>query len=319
MAIKACGDKSVRRPELRPIGRSSGLPQLFMKAKGFTLIELLVVISIIGVIASIAFVSLSGQRDKAKIARSQQFSANINHALGAYAVGIWDFEDQNNPTADRSGFGNHGTLYDNTNFVDNDVLGGHALSFDGSGDYVDFMANANTLDITGNISVSLWFYPNDLDSILIDNRYNFSGNEYGYHLQTKADGTVLWSSHDGVTNANAACVAHSTGTITINQWNHITVTKSGDSTTVYFYINGVDAGTDTVQRTAIAYSSSYTTRYIGTGRDTYTYSDSYEFGSKRYINGAIDDIRIYSEALSTAQIQQHFVASAAKHGIALNK
>ncbi|MDO8436136.1 MAG: type II secretion system protein, partial [bacterium] len=58
------------------------------KKKAFTLIELLVVIAIIGLLASIILVSLKGTREKARIAKSLDFSQRINHALGAYAVGI---------------------------------------------------------------------------------------------------------------------------------------------------------------------------------------------------------------------------------------
>jgi len=201
---------------------------------------------------------------------------------------------------DSSGQANHGTDNGATYGADGQIV--YALEFDGTDDYVDIPTDATTLDITGDISISLWFYPDDLDSNLITNRYNFSGNEHGYHLQTKSDGTILWSSHDGATNANAACIAHSTGTITQSQWNHIVVTKAGDSTTVNFYINGGSAGTDTVQRAAIGYSGSYTNRWIGAGYDSYTYSGSYEFGSKRFTDGRIDEVRIYNQVLSADEV-----------------
>ncbi len=286
-----------------------------MSSKAFTLIELLVVISILGLLSSLVLLSLQGAKDQAELAEAQSFARQVRTSLGLGLVGEWKFDDENDPTRDSSGYDNSGDLVNGPIWT-NGVFG-KSLEFDGTSDHISFAANANALDITGDISVSLWFYPNDLDSILIDNRYNFSGNEYGYHLQTKADGTVLWSSHDGVTNANSACIAHSTGTITADQWNHILVTKAGDSTTVYFYINSAAAGTDTIQRPAIAYSASFTTRYIGTSRDSYPYSDSYEFGSRRYVDGIIDEVQVYDQVFSLVEVQQLYAQGATKYSIVL--
>jgi prepilin-type N-terminal cleavage/methylation domain-containing protein len=63
-----------------------------MAKKGFTLIELLVVIAVIGVIASIVLVNLSGSREKARLARTLQFWRSVNHSLGAYIIGEWRLE-----------------------------------------------------------------------------------------------------------------------------------------------------------------------------------------------------------------------------------
>ena len=271
-----------------------------MNQKAFTLIELLVVISIIGVIASIVLVSFSGSRDKAKLAKSQQFSANINHSLGAYAVGIWDFEDQNDPTIDRSGFGNDGTLYGNTHFVANDVLGGHALSFDGSGDYVDCQ-NGNFFssifnNSTDNFTISAWVKSFSLssDGIIVGQRYGDSmvfGHRTSGNLFLNMDDTREGSPQSSIP-------------IEMNKWQFVVVIFTGSDHMAYFYVNGESAGSGVA--------------YDGNGIDTQNLLFiGYESRYSMHFHGEIDEVRIYNEALSTAQIQQHYALGAAKHGITL--
>ena len=133
---------------------------------GFTLIELLVVISILGVLSSIILVSFGGQKDKARLAKAQQFDAQINHALGAYAVGIWRFEEGSGTNLyDASGFDNDGMFIGNPapEFPNGVYLGTTALEFDGNDDYVS-VPDDNSLDITDAITLTAWVYDPPLES-----------------------------------------------------------------------------------------------------------------------------------------------------------
>ena len=151
-------------PNVLPLGKH--MPQCFMK-KGFTLIELLVVIAVIGMLASIVLVSLRGTREKATMAQVLQFASQVNHALGAYAVGIWSFDEGSGTTAmDSSGYGNDGTINGGASYNCSDTpfhevgsgAGKCSLGFDGVNDYMSIGDPANeSLDFgEGSFTVSFW-------------------------------------------------------------------------------------------------------------------------------------------------------------------
>lgn len=75
-----------------------------------------------------------------------------------------------------------------------------------------------------------------------------------------------------------------------NQWDHLVA--SSDGTTVTFYVNGVNSGS---ANAATAVPNSGTAFCIGQRADNYGYFD-----------GNVDEVAIYTHALSEAQIQLHY-------------
>jgi rhamnogalacturonan endolyase len=92
------------------------------------------------------------------------------------------------------------------------------------------------------------------------------------------------------TAAQAEQAIDSAVAVTTGVWFHIAVTLSGNTATLY--INGVQQGINT----------GVTLRPLSLGATTANYIGKSQFSSDFYLNGAIDDFKIYGRALSAAEI-----------------
>jgi len=203
-------------------------------------------------------------------------------------VGYWSFDGQyttsTDGTKDVSGNGNYGQFKNGVKPIAGIV--GQALSFDGVNDYVDCGTGAS-LNITGDITMEAWVKFNTLSGI-----QNIAGNSRSDNYGSR----LIWngSSFDYSTyQAGDSQLTRAVYTPVIGTWYHIVVTRSGTSAEIY--LNGIDITSTLASH--IDPASSLVSFKIG----VYSYSPTTQF-----FNGLIDEVRIYSRALSADEVKQHY-------------
>jgi len=263
--------------------------------KGFTLLELLVVIAIIGILSSIILVSYNGYTDKARIAKTLQWASSVNHSLGDRAVGAWTFDNIIGATVyDDSGNNNHGTAFGDPAVVNGVV--GKALSFDGVDDYVD-VGSINSVNGVSQLTISGWVKRNS----------GYGALFYKQSINVNTWIEVAWHPTVGLVFLTEGSLSNTYVTIPVgNDWKLITCvfdgTQAGNANRSKIYVNGV---LQSVIYTGII--SSVTSSPGGTakiGRDMW---------NSATLNALIDDVRIFSAALTQAQIQQHYADGLKTH------
>jgi hypothetical protein len=161
-------------------------------------------------------------------------------------------------------------------------FGGGSMYFDGNGDYCLGPTSPSFEFGSGDFTIEAWLY-RTADSGQYDSEIVGYGNPNtlnGWHfgLSGSSGGTA----NRIQLNLNySGYLVISSGTIPVNTWTHVAVTRSGTSFKVF--INGNQDGSATSSATPTTTSSSRL--YVGTG--------AYDPGSvNRTITGYIDDLRI---------------------------
>jgi prepilin-type N-terminal cleavage/methylation domain-containing protein len=261
--------------------------------KSFTLLELLVVITIIGILSSIVIVSMSGSTDSAAIAKGKTYAQQVYAFLGSNAVGVWSFDEETVNTCsitqdacDISGYNNHGTFVGDTYYVDSDIEG-YALSFDGTGDYVDCGNDSSLNFSTKTFTIGVW-----------GKVASTGGNLALISKASYADGWIFY-----IYSNNLRFGQHSdyntlatTETYNDNTWHYFVVTRESNDDGVLI-VDGVEAKRAT---------DFFAGRNVDSVTKKLTIGAENE-GSVKWFNGLIDEVRVYTTALSPAEIQMHYV------------
>jgi Tfp pilus assembly protein PilV len=217
--------------------------------------------------------------------RALEWAAGIDSGGGGDGgggpVAHWKLDDGIGSTAiDSSGNGHNGTLAGNPSWTDGIAAG--ALDFDGAGDYVD---GGNVLaGGTPTISVTAWVFKRDSGDDRLVSRS--SGTSIPDHIISLgvANTTIRVRLR---TTDNGGSSNYDGGTMSLNEWTHLAFTYDG--TNLRIYRNGSEIASFNVTGPVLASDLPVVLGNLNTTQD-------------RYLNGVLDDVRIYNRALSPGQI-----------------
>ena len=165
---------------------------------------------------------------------------------------------------------------------------GNALSFNGSSSYVDLGA-PSILRTTASMTWEAWVFavanPSD------DGQIISHSNTTGWQLKTSPD-TGPRTFGVAVSSTAGRVQRYSKTVLTLNTWYHVAGVYNAAAQTLDIYVNGVlDDGV--LRGTVPAAQVLPTGINVNIGRRTGGF----------YFNGTIDEVRVYSRALSAAEIQ----------------
>jgi RHS repeat-associated protein len=161
--------------------------------------------------------------------------------------------------------------------------------------------NSASLNPTSAITLEAWVKPSASYSepIVLKSFTSHAAPYYQYGLFQEGSAIRMDLSVSGT-----RVTANSTASLTIGAWNYVVATWDG--VTIRFYINGLTAGTASASGTLSSYA---------TPVDLATYENLRTFGSPYFWGGALDEVAIYSTALSATRMMAHLAAATAAAGV----
>jgi hypothetical protein len=188
-------------------------------------------------------------------------------------------------TTDVSGNANNGSL-SNTTWT---TLGqfGNALSFNGTSSRVN-VSDSGSLDLTTGMTLEAWVFPTSLTGTrTVVFKQVTGGHVYGLFASAGALRPVA-SVRIGATTFAVT----GPSSLPLNAWSHLAATYDGSA--LRLYVNGADVASQAVA--GLLQTSGNPLRLGGSA------------SSGQYFQGRIDEVRVYSQARSGAEIQADMTA-----------
>lgn len=164
---------------------------------------------------------------------------------------------------------------------------GTAIEFDGHNTYVQPPA-ATYNALTGNKTIVAWLYPHTSRNMGVFQTHDSSWGTTGYDFVMTSSRYIRFR----IANGTHAEYKSSSGTLTLNAWNHVAAAYDADNDQVSFYINSQPSGT-----------SSYTTILDHVGGTMARIGNEDGFSGEMVVDGILDEVRIYNEVLAGEEVR----------------
>ena len=164
----------------------------------------------------------------------------------------------------------------------------HSLSFDGVDDYVN-VGNDSDFDIDNTVTIEAWINPTSLSNrygIFTTRRDNDPGS-----FQLEVGTNDMGSNTVGVGGISAWVASTGDNAISIGEWTHIAYTRNGTGDNHAIYVNGI---AQMISTNSYTFVNNDALKEIGRGTD-----------QGQHYNGQIDEVAIWSRALTQEEIQSN--------------
>ncbi|UUZ94051.1 fibronectin type III domain-containing protein [Paenibacillus sp. P25] len=213
-------------------------------------------------------------------------SATTSNMPDTSLIAWYKFDQTSGTTAtDSSGYGNNGTVYGGAGAAWTAGKSGSAIDLGGNNAYIALPAGV--VSSADSATVAAWVY---LDTVSNWMRiFDFGSGTSTYMFLTPKNGATGKMRFAIKNNGSSEQIIDGPSALGAGGWHHVAVTLNG--ATGILYVDGAEVGRN----------SSMTIKPSNMGATTQNWIGRSQF-SDPYLNGQVDDFRIYSKALTAEEI-----------------
>jgi hypothetical protein len=228
-------------------------------------------------------------------ATSAVVNVQVQNIVPNGLVGYWNFDEgSGTQAADSSGFGGTATLNTGAMWTTNAVLGASALLLNAASASSASIPDSTSLEVSGNLTIAMWVKPSSLPTTnswmyYLDKGQNNQEN-YAFGAYSDAGGTRLFFEFIDATGTVRYYTQGTGLTLGAGTWTHVAVVLNNAAGQLYFFMKGRQ-----MSSMAVAQSLTVAANPLVIGQQNIA---GYEY----YLDGCIDDLRIYNRALKASEI-----------------